>query len=346
MVDNKNDKKVLVSGSSGFIAGYLIEFLLEKGYSVVGIDNLSKYGKVKKSYDNHKSFTNHFFDIKDTPKLKELIEDCDYFIAGAAMIGGISYFHTFAYDLIAENERIIASSFDAAIEAFQKKSLQRIIVISSSMVFESSNSYPSKEGDELISPPPMSTYGFQKLSTEFFAKGANLQYGLPYTIVRPFNCIGTGEMRALSDKEIKSGNVKLAMSHVVPDLIQKIYKGQDPLRILGSGNQIRCYTYGEDIARGIVSAMESPKAINNDYNISISEPTTVIELAKIIWNLIQPNKEFKYISDEPYLYDVQKRIPDTEKAFNDFGFKAKTNLKDALKIIIPWVKEQVDLGNI
>ena len=161
---------------------------------------------------------------------------------------------------------------------------------------------------QLSSPPPLSTYGFQKLAVEYFAKGAYEQYQLPYTIVRPFNCIGIGEKRALNDKDIMSGNIKLALSHVVPDIIQKIQKGQNPLRILGSGNQIRHYTYGGDLAEGIRICMEHPDAINEDFNISTSRSTTVKELCEIIWQKMKPDEEFSFISDEPYTYDVQKEF--------------------------------------
>lgn len=196
-------------------------------------------------------------DAKDANLLKELIEDCDQVVAIAAKIGGITYFHEYAYDLVAENERITASTFDAAIWAHKEKKLQKLNILSSSMVYESVSTYPSAEGDQLTCPPPLSTYGFQKLACEYFAKGAWEQYNLPYTIIRPFNCVGIGEQRAASEKEILSGNVRLAMSHVVPDLVQKVYKGQDPLHILGSGEQIRHYTYGGDLARGIRLCIES-----------------------------------------------------------------------------------------
>ena len=178
--------KILVTGSAGFVAGYLVEELIKAGHEVVGIDNYSKYGPVQKSYDNNPKY--HFVegDCKDTKLMKELIEDCDQVIAIAAMIGGITYFHTYAYDLLAENERIISSTFDAAIWARQNKHLQKINVLSSSMVYECCHSYPSKEGYERECPPPMSTYGFQKLACEYFAKGAWEQYKLPYTVIRPF----------------------------------------------------------------------------------------------------------------------------------------------------------------
>jgi nucleoside-diphosphate-sugar epimerase len=95
--------KILVTGSAGFVAGYLVDELLRAGHEVVGIDNYSKYGPIQKSYDNNPKY--HFVegDCKDTKLMKELIEDCDQVIAIAAMIGGITYFHTYAYDLLAEN---------------------------------------------------------------------------------------------------------------------------------------------------------------------------------------------------------------------------------------------------
>jgi nucleoside-diphosphate-sugar epimerase len=214
------------------------------------------------------------------------------------------------------------------------------------MVYESATTYPTPEGAELTSPPPLSTYGFQKLSTEFFARGAFEQYKLPYTIVRPFNCVGVGEKRALTDKEIYSGNVKLAMSHVVPDLIQKTLKGQDPLHILGKGNQVRHYTYGGDLARGIRLCIEDEKALNNDFNISTATSTTVLELAEMIWKKINPDKPFKYVSDKAFEYDVQKRVPNTDKAKKILGYEAPRGLDEMLDELIPWIKEQVDNGNI
>src|ERR1700755_2075983 len=257
-------EQVLVSGSAGFIGGYVVEELLNRGYAVVGLDNLSKYGKIKKSYDDNPRYRLVEGDARDVGLMSGLLGDCDHFIAGAALIGGISYFHTYAYDLLATNERIIAASCDAAIRAIEKGKLQKVTYMSSSMVFESTTTWPSEEGQEREVPPPLSSYGFQKLAVEYFARAAWDQYQLPYTIVRPFNCVGIGESRALGDEEIMSGNVKLAMSHVVPDLVQKVYKGQDPLHILGTGEQVRHYTYGGDLARGIVTAMEHPAAINDD----------------------------------------------------------------------------------
>ena len=339
--------KTLVTGSNGFIAGYLVAELLEHGHEVVGVDNFSKYGRVSKSYDSHPKYKLVEGNCKDVDLLKKLAADCDHFVACAAMIGGISYFHKYAYDLIAENERITAASFDAAIWAHKEKKLKKVTVVSSSMVYESTTEFPSPEGAQLRSPPPLSTYGFQKLATEYFARGAWEQYQLPYTIVRPFNCVGIGEGRALGEHEIWSGNVKLAMSHVVPDLVQKVLKGQDPLHILGSGEQVRHYTYGGDLAKGIRVCIEHPKAKNEDFNISTARSTTVLELAEMIWKKIHGTKKpFKWTSDEPFEHDVQKRVPDVSKSKRVLNFEATTPLESILDEVVPWVKKQVELGHI
>ncbi len=338
--------KILVSGAKGFIAGYAIEEFLNNGWEVVGIDNLSKYGELEKSYDSNPKYRFVAGDAKNLDLMKDLLSDCDHFLAGAAMIGGISYFHELAFDLLAENDRITAASFEAAIWANKKRKLEKITVLSSSMVFESADRYPTPEGAQLTSPPPLSTYGFQKLATEYYARGAWEQYKLPFTIVRPFNCIGIGEKRAKVDREILSGNIKLAMSHVVPDLVQKVIKGQDPLHILGSGNQIRHYTYGGDLAKGIRLCVESDAARNEDFNISTPVSTNVLELAQMIWAKINKGKAFKYVSDKPFTYDVQKRVPDVSKAERVLGFEARTSLSEALDEIIPWIAGQIRLGGM
>jgi nucleoside-diphosphate-sugar epimerase len=340
---NENKKSVLVTGGNGFIGGYLIQELLQQNYKVISLDNFSKYGKCSRSYDDNPNYKIIEGDVKDSELLLSLLRNCDYLIAGASMIGGISYIHEFAYDLLSENEKITCSTFDAAIKANKFFNLKKIIVISSSMVYETCETYPFSEGMQLKSSPPLSTYGFQKLSCEYFAKGAYEQYKLPYTIVRPFNCIGIGEKTCKYEKDILSGNIKLALSHVVPDIIQKILKGQYPLHILGEGNQIRHYTYGGDIARGIRMCMEHKNALNEDFNISSDRSTSVIELSNIIWNKIHPNLEFKFISDPPYKWDVQKRVPNTIKSYKLLGYKSKTSLEDSIDEIIPWIKDKIEL---
>lgn len=330
--------KILLTGSQGFIGSYICNELLKEGHQVVGVDNYSKYGYVRRPHDKNENFKLYEIDVLHDDFQKMLdFEKPNQIIAGAAMIGGISYFHKFAYDLLATNERILAQTFDGAIRGYQNGWLDRIVVLSSSMVFEETEIYPTPEDEVTKCPPPSSTYGFQKLAVEYFAKGANEQYNLPYTIIRPFNCVGVGEEDSITEHEVTSGNIKLMMSHVLPDLINKILKGQDPLHVLGCGDQVRCYTNGKDLARGIRMAMESEKAINNDFNISTSQATTVLELAEVIWSILKPNTKFNYTCETGYKYDVQKRVPDTTKAKKVLGFEAEVGLEESVQEVIDYM---------
>lgn len=334
-------KKILLTGSQGFIGSYITNEFLNKGYFVVGVDNFSKYGSLTRPHDTNKHFKLYNVNVLD-PHFFQIVEKekPHFIISAAAMIGGISYFHKYAYDLLATNERINAQVFDAAIKSKISGNLERILVLSSSMVFEEATNYPTPESDINKIPPPASTYGFSKLATEYFCKGAYEQYGLPYSIIRPFNCVGVGEDKALGEEVVTSGNVELMMSHVLPDLINKCLKGQDPLHILGEGNQVRCYTNGKDLARGIRLVLESEKAINNDYNISTPVATTVLELAEIIWKKINPKKPFRFKAEKPFEYDVQKRIPDVLKAKIELGFEAEITLEQSIDEVIAYMRNE------
>jgi UDP-glucose 4-epimerase len=137
------------------------------------------------------------------------------------------------------------------------------------------------------------------------------------------------------------------MSHVVPDLVQKVLKGQDPLHILGSGEQIRHYTYGGDLAEGVVTAMEHPDATNDDFNLSTAESTTVLQLAELIWRKIKGDGEpLRITNDDPFEYDVQRRVPATEKAKRVLGYEATTSLDKMMDEVIPWIADAVKAGTI
>jgi len=332
-------QKVLLTGSEGFIGGYIVKELLNQGYFVYGIDNLSKYGEVIRNYSDNENYKFINNDVKDRDLLNEIMSECDYLIAGAAMIGGISYFHEFEYDLLSENEKIISATTDVAIDCFKNSKLKRVVFLSSSMVFESSDIFPTKEDDLFKIPPPISSYGFQKLAVEYFARSAFSQYGLEFSIARPFNCVGIGEVKTKTEKKLTESSSKLALSHVVPDLILKTLQGTDSIEILGSGNQIRHYTYGEDLAKGICLLLEHPNAKNEDFNLSTAQSTTVLELAEIIWKKIRKDEEFKYTSADPFEFDVQKGIPSTDKAKKLLGFEATTTIDEMLDVVIPWIEK-------
>jgi len=333
---------VLVTGSQGFVGSYFCAELLKNNYKVIGIDNYSKYGKVLRGHDSHPNFVFYEGDVLDVLPAKAFFE-VDYIVCLAAMIGGISYFHRYAYDLLATNERITATTFDKAISLYKQHRLKKIVNVSSSMVFENTDVFPTPEEEVMHCPPPLSTYGFQKLATEYFCKGAFEQYGLPYTIIRPFNCIGIGEEEALSDDvAVYVGNKKMLMSHVLPDFIFKaLHLGPDEeFPILGEGNQVRHFTNGKDLARGIRLAMESEAANGEVFNISHPRPVSIKELAEMVWGFIH-NTPIKLKSYPPYKYDVQYRSPVVEKAERILGFKAEIDVEESVKEVIDWMRNNI-----
>jgi nucleoside-diphosphate-sugar epimerase len=266
------------------------------------------------------------------------------------MVGGISYFHAFPYDLLAANERLTAAACDAAIGAHRSGRLRKVTFLSSSMVYERSDAWPSPEGQELRIPPPATSYGFSKLAVEYFARAAWEQYRLPYTILRPFNCVGVGETRPARDAGPGSAGLRLATGHVVPDLVCKVLRGASPLHVLGTGSQLRHYTYGGDLARGVVTAMEHPAAACQDFNLSADRGVTVLELATMIWHKVNPSgldsagAPLRVVHDQPFAGDVQRRVPDTAKARTLLGFRADTPLEDVLDEVIDWARDAIDAG--
>ena len=93
--------------------------------------------------------------------------------------------------------------------------------------------------------------------------------------------------------------------------------------------------------------MESPKAINDDFNLSTAASTTVLELAELIWRKIHgPDKPFRFVSDPPFEHDVQLRVPDVRKARDVLGFEATTTLDAMLDEVIPWIREELEAGRL
>lgn len=335
--------KICVTGSEGFIASYIVPQLLEAGHEIVGIDNLCKYGPTERKHHGHPKYTFLKEDAKNEDLLKEILTDCDHFIHASALIGGVSFFNSVPASLFCENERLMASGFEAAKWAHNNRKLKKITAISSSMIYENAVEFPSKEGSEENIAPPFTCYGFQKLAVHYWAKGYLSEFGLPYSIAVPFNCVGTGEVVSKTfDKVVMSGNIKLAMTHVIPDLIHKVAAGQDPVHILGQGNQIRHFTYGADLARGIIMLMEDEKHLNRPFNLSTPHGHTVKQVLQLIWEKIGPKKPLEVVCDPAYDHDVICRIPDTTDAKELLGFEAKKNLNDILDEIIPWYQNQFD----
>lgn len=314
--------KVLVTGGAGFIGSEVVKQLLQKGYQVRVADDLSKKeAKIPPKCEFLK------VDLTDKAAATKAMRGVDYCIHLAAKIGGIGYFHKYPATILSENNKMYSSIFEAAVT----EKIKRIIYLSSSMVFESTKSFPSKEKDLEKIPPPVSAYGFSKLIGEWYCKSFSDEYGLKYTIIRPFNAYGINEK---PEQEV-------GYAHVIPDLIKKILDGQYPLELLGDGNQIRCFTHVSDIAKGIIMVMESEKAENEAFNIGNEKEIKMIDLASLLWKKCNVRKPLKVKYVPGFKYDIRRRVPSSKKARTMLGWKPEKKLEEELPIIIEWIKHKI-----
>lgn len=319
--------KFLVTGGAGFIGSEIVRQLLDAGHEVRVADNLSKKDF---QVDSRAEFikvdlTNH----KETEKVFKGVEVC---INAAAKIGGIGYFHKYPATILSENNKIYSSTFEAA----ARSKVKRIVYISSSMVFESASKFPSKETDLEKIPPPVSSYGFSKLTGEWYCRSFWDQYRLPYSVCRPFNAYGINEF---PEREV-------GYAHVIPDLIRKILNNQYPLEMLGDGTQTRCFTHVSDVASGIIAVANHPKGENEDFNIGSDVEIKMIDLAKKIWSLMEIDKPFKVKFIKGFKFDIKRRVPNVQKVKNYIGWQPSVKFENGLKEVIAWLKEQKSQGKL
>ena len=313
--------KFLVTGGAGFIGSQIVRQLLSKGHYVRVADNLSKKDAL---IDKRAEFINA--DLTDYQITKKVFVGIDICINAAAKIGGIGYFHKYPATILSENNKIYSSTFEAAVKA----KIKRMVYISSSMVFESATNFPSKENDIVKIPPPVTAYGFSKLTGEWYCRAFWEQYKLPFSICRPFNAYGVNEY---PEKEP-------GYAHVIPDLIRKILDGQYPLELLGDGEQTRCFTHVSDVADGIITVSLSAKAKNEDFNVGTDEEIKMVSLAKKIWQLMSPKKPFKVKLVTGFKFDIKRRVPDVSKTKKMLNWKPKVKFNEGLLEVIEWLKKE------
>lgn len=319
--------KILVTGGAGFIGSEIVRQLLSFGYHVRVADNLSKKDA---QVDSRAEFLK--LDLTDKQNTKRAFKNIDICINAAAKIGGIGYFHKFPATILSENNKIYSTTFEAAVGA----GIKRLVYISSSMVFESAKSFPSKEEDIEKIPPPVSSYGFSKLTGEWYCRSFYDQYKLPFSICRPFNAYGVNEF---PEREI-------GYAHVIPDLVRKILSGQYPLELLGDGNQTRCFTHVSDVAGGIIAVALHPKGKNQDFNIGSDKEITMLDLAQKIWHEMKILKPFKVKFVPGFKFDIRRRVPNVSKVKKLINWQPQVKFEDGLKEVIEWLKNQEKQGKL
>jgi nucleoside-diphosphate-sugar epimerase len=314
--------RVLVTGGAGTIGGAVVRRLVrDPEWEVRVADQREAPAWMRESCEIHTG------DLLDASEAAAASEGCTHVIHLAAIVGGIGNFHKLPHTLLEVNTGLFNTVFRAALDA----RVERLVYVSSSMVFERATEFPTTEAHIRDTGIPDSAYGFSKLAGEVYCRALADEHGLPYTICRPFNAYGPGEM-----PEDEPG-----IAHLVPDLIKKVLDGQRPLQIFGSGDQTRTLTHIDDIADGIVTAMAHPAGENEDFNISAAEELTVTEIARRVWEACgEAPEEFLLERLPSYRVDVPRRWPSVEKARERIGFEARVSLEDGLRDTVEWLREQ------
>jgi nucleoside-diphosphate-sugar epimerase len=315
--------RVLVTGGAGMIGAAVVRRLLrDPDYDVRVSDQRPAPRWMREGCEVHTG------DLRELAQARAATKGCSQVIHLAAIVGGIANFHKLPHTLTAVNSAL----YDAVIQAALDHDVERFVYVSSSMVFERATEFPTTEEHVWDVAMPRSAYGFSKLAGEVWCHAAFAEHQLPFTICRPFNAYGPGEM---PDDEP-------GIAHAVPDLIRKALSGQHPLQIFGSGEQTRTLTHVDDIADGVVSAMGAPAGLHEDFNISASEELTVAEIARIVWEVCGRDPDAFELEHLPtFPVDVPRRWPSVEKARRVLGWEAKIDVRDGVAQTADWLRERL-----
>lgn len=314
--------RVLVTGGAGTIGAAVVRRLLrDPVYDVRVSDQRPAPQWMREACEVHTG------DLREPAEAKQATEGCPLVIHLAAIVGGIANFHRLPHTLTEVNNAL----YNAVIRAALQCEVERFVYVSSSMVFERAQLFPTPEEYLPECPVPRSAYGFSKLTGEVYCRAAHEEHDLPFTICRPFNAYGPGEMP----------DAEPGIAHAVPDLISKVLSGQRPLQIFGSGEQTRTLTHVDDIADGVVVAMSSANGLNEDFNISASRELTVAEIARIVWEACGKDADAFELEHLPsFEVDVQRRWPSVEKARKLLGWEAQIGVEQGIAATVRWLREQ------
>jgi nucleoside-diphosphate-sugar epimerase len=312
--------RVLVTGGAGTIGAAVVRRLLaDPSYEVRVSDQRPAPQWMREGCEVHTG------DLRVPEQARKAMRGCEQVIHLAAIVGGIANFHRLPYTLTEVNNAL----YNAVIRAALDLEVERFTYVSSSMVFEQAELFPTPEDYLPRCPTPISAYGFSKLTGEVYCRAAHDEHGLPFTICRPFNAYGPGEMP----------DAEPGIAHAVPDLINKVLAGQRPLQIFGSGEQTRTLTHVDDIADGVVTAMSSPAGLNEDFNISAARELTIADTARIIWEACGEDPETFELEHLPtFAVDVQRRWPSVEKAQRLLGWHARIEVEDGIAATVRWLR--------
>jgi nucleoside-diphosphate-sugar epimerase len=315
-------RRVLVTGGAGTIGAAVVRRLLrDPEWEVRVSDQRPAPTWMREGCEVHTG------DLRELDEARAATAGCTHVIHLAAIVGGIANFHKLPHTLTEVNNAL----YNAVVRAALDVEVERFTYASSSMVFERATQFPTREDHLPDCPVPLSAYGFSKLTGEVYCRAAHDEHGLPYTICRPFNAYGPGELP----------NAEPGIAHAVPDLLRKSLAGLRPLPIFGTGEHTRTLTHVDDIADGIVTATGHAAALNEDFNISASDELSVAEIARLCWTAAGNDPAELELEHLPsFQVDVVRRWPSVEKAERLLGWRARIGVEEGIAATADWLREQ------
>ena len=312
-------KKVLVTGGTGFIGSFVTELLLQKG---ARITTTSKSGNLKNVFHLKRDLRIKKTNLADPNQAYIVTKNQDIILNLASKVAGIQFNINHPATMFSENIQIAQNIASASV----KNNVERLLMVSSACVYPRNCTIPTPETEGfLLDPEPTNLgYGWAKRVEELIAKFYHLEYGLKVAIARPYNAYGPRD------------NFNPEISHVIPGLIKRVFDGENPLVVWGSGKQTRSFLYVEDLARGLLETIKKyPEA--DPLNLGTDEEVTIADLAKRIVKF--SGKNIKIVFDTTKPDGQPRRNCDTKKAKDKIGFEAEISLEKGLKKTIDWYRK-------
>lgn len=312
------NKKVLVTGGAGFVGSHLVEKLVKRNARVSVLDNLQN-GTLGNLSSVEGKFQFIKGDCADPVIAKKACDKQEIVMNLAARVGGIEYNRTHQATMMRDNLLIGANMIEAA----RKADVERFLVVSSACVYPRNCSVPTPESEGFLDEPEPTNggYGWAKRMAELSGKYYREEFGMKVGIARPYNGYGP---RDHFDPET---------SHVIPALIKRVFDGENPVKVWGTGRQTRAFLYVEDFAEGLMLTIEK-YPVADPVNIGTDEEVTIARLIEKIIKISGVKTKIEFDTSKPD--GSPRRNSDNRKAKEKLGFQAKIGLDEGLRRTVEW----------
>jgi len=334
---NKKLKKILITGSAGFIGFSVSKYLLNEGYDIIGIDNHNDYYdpamkesrlQILQEYSNYK---HHRIDMIDKQKIDEIFEIYKpEQVINLAAQAGVRY--SMKNPLAYINSNILG--FAHILENCRQHKIQHLVYASTSSVYGANTKTPFSEHDS--ANHPLSVYAASKKSNELMAHSYSYLYQLPTTGLRFFTVYGPW------------GRPDMALFKFT----KAILEGK-PIDVFNHGKHTRDFTYIDDIVEGIIKTLDNPSKGNDNwnsnqpdpassnspwsiYNIGNNDPVHLMDYIDVLEKTLGKKAKINYLPLQPG--DVQDTYSDTNNLKKQFNYKPSTSVVDGISNFVNWYR--------